>query len=72
MSLPALKMVSWPWNTTTRTAASPSACASASAIAPYMAEVMEFFLSTRFRVRVITPASVWIEDVGSCGLQCFL
>jgi hypothetical protein len=37
------------------------ACASASAIAAYMATVIEFFLSTRFSVIVITPASVWVR-----------
>src|SRR5450830_613775 len=58
MPLPALKMVSWPWNTTARTASSASACASASAMAVYMAPVSEFFFSTRFRVMVITPALV--------------
>lgn len=59
MSLPALKMVGSPWISTQRTAASPSAAASASASSPYMLPVMEFFLSTRLKVRVITPASVW-------------
>ena len=58
MSLPAEKMVSWPWITTARTALSPEAASSASAMAAYMAAVIEFFLSTRLRVMVSTPASV--------------
>ena len=61
MSLPALNTVSWPCNTTARIAGSASACASASASAPYIAAVREFFLSTRFSVRVITPASTWLR-----------
>ncbi|MCO4095225.1 MAG: hypothetical protein HEQ37_18185 [Acidovorax sp.] len=31
----------------------------ASAMAAYMSRVMEFFLSTRLKVMVVTPASVW-------------
>ena len=61
MSLPALKMVSWPWNTTARTAGSACACARASAMLVYMAAVMAFFLSTRFRVMVSTPALVSVR-----------
>ena len=57
MSLPALKIVSCPWNTTTRTIAFASACAKASAIVAYIAEEIEFFFSTRLNVIVITPAS---------------
>ena len=59
MSLPALKMVASPWISTVRTALSCSACASASASSAYIAPVMEFFLSRRLKVMVITPASVW-------------
>ena len=59
MSLPALNTVASPCSSTTRTAASALAWSSASARVLYMAAVMEFFLSTRFSVRVITPASVW-------------
>ena len=59
MSLPALKMATSPWNTTTRTLASCSAAARASAMAAYIVVVMEFFLSTRLKVMVVTPASVW-------------
>ncbi|MCY1241984.1 hypothetical protein D3C87_1522740 [compost metagenome] len=59
MSLPALKIVGSPWISTQRTAASLSAVASASASAAYMLLVIEFFLSTRLKVMVITPASVW-------------
>ena len=59
MSLPALKMVTSPCSNTTRTAASACAWSSASAMVAYMAAVMEFFLSTRFSVMVVTPASVW-------------
>src|SRR3990167_9900951 len=59
MSLPALKVVSLPWNSTQRTAGSASAASSASASAAYIAAVMEFFLSGRLKVSVVTPASVW-------------
>ena len=59
MSLPALKIVASPWISTARTAPSCSAWASASASSPYIAPVIEFFLSRRLKVRVITPASVW-------------
>jgi len=58
MSLPALNTVSWPWNTTTRTLASARACSMPSASAAYMSLVIEFFLSVRLKVRVMTPASV--------------
>ncbi len=61
MSLPALKMATSPWNTTTRTAASWAAASSASAKVAYMAAVREFFLSTRLKVMVVTPASVWVR-----------
>jgi hypothetical protein len=30
-------------------------------MAAYMVEVMEFFLSRRLKVMVITPASVWVR-----------
>jgi hypothetical protein len=68
MSLPALKTATSPWNTTTRTLASACAAASASAMAAYMVVVMEFFLSTRLKVMVVTPASVctrmsWVASV---------
>ena len=59
MSLPALKMVASPWISTARTALSSAAFASASASSAYIALVIEFFLSSRLKVRVITPASVW-------------
>ncbi len=61
MSLPAEKMVSWPCSSTTRTATSPAAASSASASAAYMSAVMEFLRSRRLKVRVITPASVWLR-----------
>ena len=61
MSLPALKVVSLPWNTTQRTLASSSAASSASAKVAYMAAVIEFFLSGRLKVSVVTPASVWMR-----------
>ena len=57
MSLPALNTVSWPCTTTTRTAASASAASNASAMALYIAKVIEFLRSSRFRVMVITPRS---------------
>ena len=57
MSLPALKMVSWPCITSTRVVVSAAAASTASASAAYMAAVMEFFLSSRLNVRVATPAS---------------
>src|SRR5688500_15540560 len=59
MSLPALKMVASPWISAARTAPSSAALASASASSAYIARVIEFFLSRRLKVRVITPASVW-------------
>ena len=43
-SLPAVKQSRAPWISTTRTAASPSAAASASAIAPYIAWVKRVLL----------------------------
>src|SRR5450759_3364980 len=67
MSLPALKIVSCPWNTTTRTATSASACTSASAMAAYIGREIEFFFSTRFRVMVITP-SVWSINISFMAL----
>ncbi|MNN81577.1 hypothetical protein D3C81_1984160 [compost metagenome] len=57
MSLPALKMATSPWNTTTRVAASALAFSSASASAEYIDAVREFFLSTRLNVIVVTPCS---------------
>ena len=57
MSLPALNTVGSPWNTTTRVAASSRAASRVSARAAYMAAVNEFFLPTRLRVMVVTPAS---------------
>ena len=57
ISLPAEKILSCPWITTARTALSSWAAASASAMAPYIAEVIEFFFSRRLMVIVITPAS---------------
>ena len=57
-SLPALKIAMSPWNTSTRTAASSRAAASASAMAPYIAEVIEFFFAARLKVSVQTPSSV--------------
>ena len=59
MSLPALKIVASPWISTARTSLDCSAVASTSASSPYIALVIEFFLSSRLKVRVITPASVW-------------
>ena len=64
MSLPAEKMVSWPWMTTARTAVSWLADSSASAMASYMAAVMEFLRARRLIVRVITPASTWVRMSG--------
>jgi len=61
ISFPALNTVSCPWKTTTRTSGLASACCKASAISAYMAEVIEFFLSIRLNVMVITPASVWVK-----------
>jgi len=61
MSLPALKMVSCPWITSTRTLASACACSSTSAMPAYMAVVKEFFLATRWMVRVVTPPTVSIK-----------
>jgi len=61
MSLPALNTVSWPWMSSTRTAASDCPRSMASARLAYIAEVIEFFLSRRLKVRVITPASTWVR-----------
>jgi len=78
MSLPALKMVSWPCNSTTRTAASSAAPRRASASSAYMAAVKEFFLSKRLRVRVMTPdstccsTSLMVHSLSSTTLSDFL
>ena len=60
MSLPALKIVASPWISTARTA--PSCVGLAPAHRPVRRtsrSVIEFFLSRRLKVMVITPASVW-------------
>jgi len=67
MSLPAENTVSWPWITTTRTAASSCALASASARVAYMAAVIEFLRSSRLSVMVITPASAWTRTSSAMG-----
>ena len=61
MSLPALNTVSWPCSTATWMSGSRSALSSASAIAPYIAAVIEFLRSSRFKVMVITPRSAWVR-----------
>src|SRR5919108_3664418 len=57
MSLPAENTVSWPWITTTRTAASLAALVSAAASAPYIADVIEFLRSRRLEGWGLTPRS---------------
>jgi hypothetical protein len=37
-------------------------------MAAYMSPVMEFFLSNRLKVRVITPASMWVKISDMAGL----
>jgi hypothetical protein len=56
MSLPAEKIVSCPWITTTRIVSCSAAWSRASAMLAYIADVIEFFLSIRLNVMVMTPS----------------